>query len=134
MIKKAAGVLAAAVMMSGLFLGCEGDGGGGGNEGGSSSFVGTWALYLGSSIQGDPWYVHFQSDGTFFISNQQDGTTVRVSGTYTVSDGALTGPFTNPGVGDGRVEATIANDLMSLDFIEYLHTPNKVGHYTGTKM
>lgn len=111
--------------------GCEGDGGSGG-EGG---FEGTWALYPGSSVGGSPaWYVHFQSDKTFFISNEANGAGVRVSGTYGVSGGALTGPFTNPGTGEGRVEATIQEGVLQLDFIEYWHTPHKVIHYAGSKI
>lgn len=99
-----------------------------------SAFVGTWTLYEGDAIQGSPaWYVHFKEDATFFISDNADGTRVRVSGTYSESGGALVGPFTNPGVGEGRVEATITNGVILLDFIEYWHTPNKVVPYAGTK-
>lgn len=100
-----------------------------------SAFVGTWVLYEGDTVQGNPsWYVHFIDDGTFFISDNADGTRVRVSGTYSESNGALVGPFTNPGVGEGRVEAVIADGVISLDFIEYWHTPNKVVPYAGTKL
>jgi hypothetical protein len=117
-----------AVMWGGV--GCEG--GGGGSD---SSFAGTWALYSGSLGQGTPsWYVHFISDGTFSISDNQDGSGVRVTGTYTESGGTLTGPFTNPGVGDGRVEATITDNVINLSFIEYWHTPNKVVPYVGSKL
>lgn len=131
-MKHTLGFLALVTASMMLFSGCEGDSDGGGS---SSSFKGTWALYSGDSASGSiSWYVHFNSDSTFTISNNADGSDERVSGTYTVSDGALTGPFTNPGVGEGRVEATIADDIMSLDFIEYWHTPNKVVHYTGTKL
>jgi hypothetical protein len=100
-----------------------------------SAFVGTWTLYDGNTVQGSPvWYVHFKEDKTFFISNNANGTGVRVFGTWTESDGALVGPFTNPRVGEGRVEATITNNIMHLDFIEYWHTPNKVIPYSGTKL
>jgi hypothetical protein len=138
MVKKAVSVLAvaAAVAMSGLFAGCEGGGGGdGGGGGGSSSFVGTWTLYSGGAASGSPaWYANFNSGGTFNISDNADGSGVRVSGTYTVTDGSLVGPFTNPGVGEGRVEATISDNLLHMNFIEYWHTPNKVVPYTGTKL
>lgn len=101
----------------------------------ASAFVGTWTLYDGNTIQGSPvWYVHFKEDQTFFISNNADGTGVRVFGTWTESDGALVGPFTNPRVGEGRVEATITSNVMHLDFIEYWHTPHKVIPYTGSKL
>lgn len=112
-------------------MGCEGDGDGGSSGG----FVGTWALYAGGAAQGTPtWYAHFKSDSTFFISNNRDGSGVRVTGTYSVSGGRLTGPFKNPGTGEGRVEATISGGVMNLQFIEYWHTPNKVIPYTGKKV
>jgi hypothetical protein len=117
-------------------MGCEG--GGGDNSGGSGdagSFTGSWALYAGTVVQGSPaWYVHFKSDSSFFISDGQDGSGRRVSGTYSVSGGKLTGPFTNPGTGEGRVEATIVDNVMYLKFIEYWHTPNKVVQYAGTRL
>lgn len=101
----------------------------------TSAFVGTWVLYEGDAVQGSPaWYVHFKEDLTFFISDNADGTRVRVSGTYSESAGALVGPFTNPGVGEGRVEAVITNGVIYLDFIEYWHTPNKVVPYAGSKL
>jgi hypothetical protein len=127
------GILLALFVMS--TLGMTGCGGSSSEDDATpSAFVGTWALYEGSAIQGNPtWYVHFKEDKTFFISDNADGTAVRVSGTYTESDGVLVGPFTNPGVGKGRVEATITNNIIHLDFIEYWHTPNKVIPYVGTK-
>jgi hypothetical protein len=119
---------------AGLFAGCE-DGGGDGGGSGSGSFAGTWALYAGSTVQVNPeWYVHFNSDGTFSISDNADRSGRRVSGTYTVSDGQAVGPFTNPGVGEGRVEARIEGETLRLDFIEYWHSPHKVVPYTGTKI
>ena len=134
-MKQVLGFLSMVAVSLAVLTGCEGGGGGGGGESDGGSFVGTWALYSGTSVEGTPaWYVHFNADGTFTISNNADGSAQRVSGTYSVTDGALTGPFTNPGVGDGRVEATIENDTLSLDFIEYWHTPNKVVHYTGVRI
>jgi major membrane immunogen (membrane-anchored lipoprotein) len=100
-----------------------------------NAFVGTWALYGGDTIQGSiAWYVNFREDGTYNVTMNADGTGQKVYGTYTVTDGALVGPFTNPRVGEGRVEATITNGVMHLDFIEYWHTPNKVVPYTGSKL
>lgn len=108
-----------------------GDKGGGGGSG-SDAFVGTWQLYKGKELGGDPiWYVHFRGDGTFFFSNFPDGTKVRSTGTYTVSGGQLTGPFANPPTGNGRVEAKLVGSMLDLDFIEYWHTPNKVVPYSG---
>jgi hypothetical protein len=101
----------------------------------TSAFEGTWTLYEGTAIQGSPyWYANFKADKTFFISDNANGTAVRVSGTWTESGGTLVGPFTNPGVGNGRVEATITNNVMQMDFIEYWHTPNKHVPYAGTKI
>lgn len=101
----------------------------------ATEYVGTWALYEGSAVQGSPfWYATFNADGTFFISNDADGVEVRVSGTYTVSDGQLVGPFTNPGTGEGRVECSISGGILSMDFIEYWHDPYKHVPYTGEKL
>lgn len=111
--------------------GCESDS----KSGGGNDFPGTWALYQGSAVGGTPyWYVHFKSDNTFFISNQANGAGVRVTGTYNVSGGELIGPFTNPGTGEGRVEATIQGGILKLDFIEYWHTPHKVIPFSGSKL
>lgn len=120
-------LFAATFLLSGCFLDSD-------SSGSSNNYTGVWALYSGSQVQGSPyWYVHFQDDGTFFISNNLDGTGVRVTGTYQVSGGELIGPFTNPGVGTGRVEAKREGDLLRLDFIEYWHTPHKVVPYTGVR-
>ena len=101
----------------------------------ASAFIGTWALYGGDTVQGSPaFYAHFKEGGTFNITNNADGTGQRVYGTWTEADGMLVGPFTNPGTGTGRVEATISNGVMHLDFIEYWHTPYKVLPFTGSKV
>lgn len=127
------GVLAGVAASVVFFTGCEG--GGGGGDDGNTSVVGSWALYSGRTIEGSPsWYAHFNADLSFTISDNSDGSAVRVSGTYTVSDDSLVGPFTNPGVGEGRVEATLTDGTMELDFIEYWHTPNKVVPYIGTRL
>lgn len=117
-------------MGTGCELSDEESGGGGGGD-----FEGVWALSAGDTVTSSvAWYAHFKSDGSFFISDNADGSAVRVTGTYSVSDGFLVGPFTNPGVGEGRVEATINGGVMNLDFIEYWHTPNKVVPYAGKKI
>lgn len=126
------GVLAAALGTLGLVgAGCDsGDDGGGGG-----SAAGVWALYAGTSVSGTPvWYLHLQSDGTYFISDGQDGSGVRVTGTYTQSGDSIVGPFTNPGVGEGSIEATISGGVMQLNFIEYWHQPHKVVPYAGQKL
>ncbi len=131
---KRGGALVAAlcslVLLAGA--GCESDGG---NDGGGADVVGTWALYSGGSIQGNiAWYVHFKPDNTYTISDNANGSAERVSGTYQVSGNTVTGPFVNPGVGDGRIDATVTDGVIHLDFVEYWHTPNKVVPYTGTKI
>ncbi len=125
-------MVATVLGVMGFGAGCDsGDDGGGGGGG----FGGVWALNGGDTVQGSPvWFAHFNPDGTYFISDNADGSGVRVTGTYSVSGGNLVGPFTNPGVGEGRVEATIADGVIHLNFIEYWHTPNKVVPYAGVKM
>lgn len=125
------GALAAVMGVLGLAgAGCDsGDDGGGGDS------AGVWALYGGSTIAGSPvWYLHLQSDGSYFISDNADGSGVRVTGTYSDSGNTITGPFNNPGVGEGRIDATISGGVMQLNFVEYWHTPNKVVPYAGQKI
>lgn len=124
-----------ALLALSLAVGLAGCGSSSDNGPEGSAFVGSWALYDGSAVQGTPaWYVHFRADGTFNITMNANGTGQKVLGTWTESDGQLVGPFTNPNVGEGRVEATITNGVMHLDFIEYWHTPHKVLPFTGTKI
>lgn len=108
--------------------------GAGNSAAGKSAFAGVWALYEGSQIKGSPyWYLHARDDRSFFIANHKDGSQVRVSGTYTESNGRLTGPFTNPGTGTGRIEARLDGGLIRLEFIEYWHTPHKVIPFVGQR-
>lgn len=120
-----------------LFSGCDFyyDSDGGGFPGsGDTPFLGTWALYNGRTLSGPVVsYVHFNSDETFFISNNANGSEVRVRGTYMVSDGNLLGPFSNPPTGNGRVEARIENGILIMDFIEYWHTPEKTLPLSGQR-
>jgi hypothetical protein len=97
--------------------------------------VGTWVLYEGTEISGEPfWYIHFNPDGTFTISNNPDGSEERVHGTYEVSGNSISGPFVNPGTGDGHIDATITEGILQLDFVEHWHTPYKVVPYAGTRI
>ena len=98
---------------------------------GSASFTGTWALTQGA---GTSWYMIFNADGTWLISDTADGSARRVFGTYTVKGNVATGPMTNPGIGEGEIVATIDGDVLSLDFIEHWHNPYKHVPYTGTKI
>jgi hypothetical protein len=123
------------VLVLGLFVftGCN-FGSDSNSESETSAFKGVWGLNPGSNRSGEPdWFIHFLDNGEFFISNLQDGGQVRVTGSYSVAGGKLVGPFTNPGVGEGRVEARLDGEFMPLDFIEYWHTPHKVVPYTGVK-
>ncbi|MGA0333062.1 MAG: hypothetical protein ACO3N7_03550 [Kiritimatiellia bacterium] len=119
-----------------FFFGCDlGGSSGGGGGGGGGEFVGTWALYNGRTLSGRiVSYVHFKDDNTLFISNNADGSGVRVTGTYMVSGGELLGPFSNPPTGDGRIEARIDNGTLIMDFIEYWHTPEKTIPLSGRKL
>lgn len=131
-IKMLSMVLVSAGLL-GFAAGCDDDDGGGGG-GGGGSVVGTWALNAGSTVTGNVvWYVHFNKDGTYTISDNADGSAERVHGTYTQSGDAVTGPFVNPGVGDGRIDATVSDGVIVLDFVEYWHSPNKHVPYAGTK-
>jgi hypothetical protein len=105
------------------------------SESESNPFVGVWALYMGNSMEGRPyWYVHFLENGDYFFANNEDGTQVRVSGTYLVEGNTLVGPFRHPLGGEGRSEATLVDGVIRLDFIEYWHTPHKVLSFVGQKV
>mgnify|MGYP003590653362 CR=1 FL=1 len=111
-----------------VLIGCDSDSDSGG---GSAKFTGTWALTQGAGIS---WYILFNADGTWLISDTADGSARRDYGTYAVSVAVATGPMTNPGVGEGEIVATIDGDTLSLDFIEHWHNPYKHVPYTGTKI
>jgi hypothetical protein len=104
-----------------------------GNSSSGNAFLGTWVIY--DQTAGDaaePFYVHFQSDNTFFFSDSPDATAA--GDAYTVENGQLTGNFVNPGVGDGRIECTIEGDELVMSFIEYWHDPANVVPYRGTRL
>ena len=121
------GVVAGMLALA-LSLGCEGDGDSGGGNG---DFVGTWYVVSDSGSEGF-YYVHFRADGTYDLADCAD-CGPHVSGTYAVTDGTAAGPFKNPGVGDGEIEATITDGVMHLKFIEHWHSPYKVIPYSGGK-
>jgi hypothetical protein len=104
----------------------------------NSAFVGTWVLYTGSVGSGAvQYYVTFNADGSFYLSDAPaNPATSHIFSTApaTVTNGKLVGPFENAGTGNGRIEATITNNIISLDFIEYWNTPNKVNSYVGQKI
>ncbi len=115
-----------------LFSGCESSDDSGSSDSSASQAVGVWALEEGSSYTGNIyWYITFNEDGTYAISDNSDGSAQRVSGTYTVSGSTVTGPFENPGVGSGRIDATISDSTIQLDFVEYWQTPEKHVAYAG---
>jgi hypothetical protein len=108
---------------------CDGD-----DEGDSSGFVGHWVILDQTFAGAQPWYVHFRDDGTWNFSDNADGSEPSGTYGYTIEGSTLVGPFENPGVGEGRIEATVDGDRIRIDFIEYWHTPHKVVPYAGTRM
>lgn len=116
----------AVIMWAGL--GCDSD-----NE--SDAFIGTWAIYDQThGAAPNAWYVHFRTDNKYFFSKNKDGSHSSPIETYDVSDNKLTGKFTNPNAGKGRIEAIIKNGAINMNFIEYWHTPYKVVKYIGHKV
>ena len=117
------------------FSGCSSDSsdGSGGDSGGSdnSKFTGTWALSQGA---GTLWYLIFNDDGSWLISDTADGSALRVFGTYSVDGNTAEGPMTNPGVGEGEIIAVLDGATLSLDFVEFWHSPPKHVPYVGTKL
>lgn len=96
----------------------------------NADFVGTWSLSDGTTT----WYIHFASDNTWKITDDQEGAVRRVYGTYTTDGNKFSGPMLNPHVGTGSISGKIDGDLISLDFVEDWHTPSKHVAYTGEKL
>ena len=115
--------------------GCSGggssNGGGSGSSGAGSEFVGSWAM---SDSSGSTFYLYIESNNTFVIADVPDKNRVHMSGTWSVSNGVFKGPFENPGVGSGDLVITIANGVLSVDFIEHWHSPDKHISFTGRKL
>ncbi len=95
-----------------------------------SDLVGTWRLVNGTS----EWYIHFSDDGTWRITDDREGESLRVHGTYTVDGGKFSGPMTNPGVGTGQISGTFSGSAIVLDFVEFWHAPYKHVPYTGSRI
>ncbi len=55
-------------------------------------------------------------------------------GTYVVEGNRASGPMVNPGTGEGEIVATLSGATLSLDFVEFWHSPPKHVPYTGTKL
>jgi len=126
----------------GLFLlivslglaGCSSGGSSSGSSGSTnagSEFVGSWAM---SDSSGSTFYLYIESNNTFVIADVPDKNRVHMSGTWSVTNGTFKGPFTNPGVGSGDLVITIANGVMTVDFIEHWHSPDKHISFTGRKL
>ena len=96
----------------------------------NKAIAGTWAL---TDANNATWYIHFNLDGSWKITDDAAGIEYRVSGTYEFDGIDFKGPMVNPNVGEGRIEGQINGDVITLDFVEYWHTPHKVVPYTGVK-
>jgi hypothetical protein len=129
-------------ILLGLFLlivslglvGCNSGGSSSGSNGSTnagSEFVGSWAL---SDSSGTDFYLYIESNNTFVIADVPDKNRVHMSGTGSVANGTFKGPFENPGVGTGDLVCTIANGVMTVDFIEHWHSPDKHIPFTGRKL
>ncbi len=116
--------------LAGCGGGSDGDSGDSGS-GDNSKFVGTWALSSGGAVS---WYIIFNADNSWVISDTADGSARRCFGTYTVDGDTAAGPMVNPGTGTGEIVATLSGGTMALDFVEYWHSPYKHVPYTGVKL
>ncbi len=95
-------------------------------------FVGSWAVLDAASVLTG--FLVIESNNNFAWFDNQGDTIPHFFGTGSVTNGTFTGPFTNPGVGDGELVCTIAaNGSMNMDFIEFWHSPPKHVPYTATK-
>lgn len=131
-----AGLAAVVLAVCAFVPGCE-SGGGDDDKGGSNSVVGKWAMNEGSTANGNAvsWY-QFNADGTFVQYNDSGFTSAHLSGTFSQNGTKVTGPFHNPGVGDGEIDCMLSGDgkSMQMDFIEHWHDPYKHVPFTGTKL
>jgi len=126
-----AGMMMMVCVATGLMSGCDD---GGDDSGGGNALVGTWEVYKGDTVQGEPTYWwYFNSDGTWYGADSKGGNP-HYSGTYTVSGNSFEGPFVNGSVGDGKIEGTFEGENMTIDFIEYWHDPAKHNPLVGKKL
>ncbi len=95
-------------------------------------FVGAWeVLDVDGAITG---YLYIGADGVFVWADIPDIESPHFSGTGAVVDKTFIGPFTNPGVGDGELDCTIADSgVMNIDFVEFWNDPPKHVPYTATR-
>jgi hypothetical protein len=121
-----------------LSLGLAGCSSSGSSSGGDSStpavstnpFVGSWKV----TGEVDAW-LYIDSNNTFVWADVPDKNRPHFSGRWSVTNGTLTGPFINPGVGAGDLICTIgANGVMTIDFVEHWNTPDKHLAFTATKL
>ena len=121
-----------------LFIGCESSDSSNNVWNGESTqanenneaIAGTWSLTDDNNFT---WYIHFNLDGSWKITNDAAGIKNRVHGTYEFDGLDFNGSMVNPNVGEGRIEGQINGDVITLDFVEYWHTPHKVVPYTGAR-
>ena len=117
--------------------GCEDDDNDSSGGGGSSVSGTHWALYEGTSAAGAPTsWLHFQTDGTFYMSDDAEGNNHHLQGSaYSQSGSTVTGSFENPGVGEGEIVCTLnGDDTLQMDFIEHWHDPYKHMEKFGVKL
>ena len=119
-----------ALVVSLAFTGCGG-GSDDSSSGDSSGFVGTWQLT--QVDDGSTMFAIFAADGSTVFARNASGSSVAMSGTYTVSGNTAVGPLHGaPGVAE--LSAVIDGDTISYDFIEHWHNPFKHNRYTGSKI
>jgi len=121
-----------AIAMMAIFIGfgagCEGDSGDGG---GGGNLVGTWRIAKETTVSN--WT--FKEDGTFQKNRAGEpvGGSIHFAGTYSTRGSAFSGEFTNRGVGTGKIEGTVSGDSLTMNFIEFWHSPPKVVPCTGVR-
>ena len=107
---------------------------GGGHAGGEPALPGRLVRALRDAGGTLAWYILFNADNSWLISDTADGSAQRVYGTYVVEGNVASGPMVNPGTGEGEIVATLSGATLNLDFVEFWHSPPKHVPYTGTKL
>ena len=121
--------------MLGIGTGCESGGGGDSSSDDSTSgggaVAGTWLI----TKEGKPAYWTFNDDGTFtkYRADEPIGGSVHFTGTYSSNGNSFSGEFRNAGVGNGEIEGTVDGDSLTMNFIEYWHSPAKVVPCVGDR-